>query len=82
LEVQIKLILMKQEGLFVVENDEITNFYNHLNSPLENIYESDPSNSSVTVRIPGSVFDNQGNLWMTNIGASNELKKVFKWFVD
>ena len=62
-------------GLFVVENDEITNFYNHLNSPLENIYESDPSNSSVTVRIPGSVFDNQGNLWMTNIGASDELKK-------
>ncbi|MDC3366538.1 hypothetical protein OAV73_04465, partial [Flavobacteriaceae bacterium] len=62
-------------GLFVVENDEITNFYNNLNSPLENIYESDPSNSSVTVRIPGSVFDNQGNLWMTNIGASNELKK-------
>jgi len=62
-------------GLFVVENDEITNFYNNLNSPLENIYESIPQNNSVSLRISGSVFDNQGNLWMTNIGSFNELKK-------
>jgi hypothetical protein len=38
-------------GLFVVENDEITNFYNNLNSPLEDIYETNPSINSVTVRI-------------------------------
>ena len=63
-------------GLFVVENDEITNFYNNLNSPLEDIYETNPLiNNSVTVRISGSVFDNQGNLWIANVGLSNELKK-------
>ena len=62
-------------GLFVVENDEITNFYNNLNSPLEDIYETNPSINDVTVRISSSVFDNQGNLWIANIGLSNELKK-------
>jgi len=62
-------------GLFVIENDEITNFYNNLNSPLENIYETNPSINGVTVRISGSVFDNQGNLWIANVGLSNELKK-------
>jgi len=62
-------------GLFVVENDEITNFYNNLNSPLEDIYETNPLINGVTVRISGSVFDNQGNLWIANIGLSNELKK-------
>ena len=62
-------------GLFVVENNEITNFYNNLNSPLEDIYETNPLINSVTVRISGSVFDNQGNLWIANIGLSNELKK-------
>ena len=69
-------------GLFVVENDEITNFYNNLNSPLEDIYETNPSINSVTVRISGSIFDNQGNLWIANVGLSNELEKVFKWFMD
>ena len=62
-------------GLFIVENDEITNFYNNLNSPLEDIYETNPLINGVTVRISGSVFDNQGNLWIANIGLSNELKK-------
>jgi len=62
-------------GLFVIENDEITNFYNNLNSPLEDIYETNPSINGVTVRISSSVFNNQGNLWIANIGLSNELKK-------
>jgi len=62
-------------GLFVIENDEITNFYNNLNSPLEDIYETNPSINGVTVRISSSVFDNQRNLWIANIGLSNELKK-------
>jgi ligand-binding sensor domain-containing protein len=62
-------------GLFIIENDEITNFYNNLNSPLEDIYETNPSINGVTVRISSSVFDNQRNLWIANIGLSNELKK-------
>ena len=63
----------KTGGLFIVENNTITHFYNHLNSTLEDIVESDPNR--VTIRISGTAFDNQGNLWIMNIGGSNELKK-------
>lgn len=60
-------------GLMAVENDVITEFYNQANSGLEDIFPNDPNR--VTVRVSGSVFDNQGNLWVTNIGVSRELKK-------
>jgi hypothetical protein len=60
-------------GLLVVENDEVKTFYNHLNSPLQDIEPLLPNR--VTLRISGSAFDSQGNLWVTNIGVSNELKK-------
>ena len=60
-------------GLLVVENDEIKNFYNHLNSPLADIVDNIANR--VSVRVSGTVFDNQGNLWVTNIGVPNELKK-------
>ena len=60
-------------GLLVVENDEIKTFYNHLNSPLQDIEPLLPNR--VTLRISASAFDSQGNLWITNIGVSNELKK-------
>jgi streptogramin lyase len=61
-------------GLLVVENDEVTNFYNHLNSPLEDIVPNNPD--VVTIRIGSTALDNQGNLWITNIGAIKELKKL------
>lgn len=61
-------------GLLIVQNDEVTQFYNHLNSPLEDIVANDPSR--VTIRVSGTVLDNQGNLWVTNIGGSNELKRL------
>lgn len=61
-------------GLLVVENDEIKTFYNHLNSPLQDIEPLLPNR--VTLRISGSAFDSQGNLWVTNIGVTNELKKL------
>ena len=61
-------------GLFEVQNNEITNFYNNLNSPLGDIVEN--ITNRVTIRVSGSVFDTQGNLWVTNIGVSNELKKL------
>jgi len=61
-------------GLLVVENDEVTNFYNHLNSPLEDIIPNNPD--VVTIRIGSTALDNQGNLWITNIGAIKELKKL------
>jgi ligand-binding sensor domain-containing protein len=61
-------------GLLVVENDEIETFYNHLNSPLEDIVANIANR--VTIRISGTVFDSQGNLWITNIAVPNELKKL------
>ena len=61
-------------GLLEVENDEIINFYNQLNSPLEDIEANNPN--VVTIRISGTAFDDEGNLWVTNIGGSRELKKL------
>ncbi len=60
-------------GLVEVENDAIVNFYNHLNSPLEDIASSDPNR--VTVRVSGTAFDNEGGLWVTNLISDFRLKK-------
>lgn len=61
-------------GLLVVENDEFSVFYNHLNSGLEDL---EPTQlNRVTLRISGSAFDNQGNLWVANIHKERELKKL------
>ncbi|WP_445758051.1 type IX secretion system anionic LPS delivery protein PorZ [Polaribacter sp.] len=61
-------------GLLVVENDEIKTFYNHLNSTLEDIVPNDPSR--VTIRISGTAFDRQGNLWVNSISNSQKVKKL------
>ena len=61
-------------GLLEIKNDEIINFYNQNNSPLEDILNRDPT--IVTIRIAGTAYDNQGNLWVTNIGVENKLKKL------
>jgi hypothetical protein len=61
-------------GLLVVENDEIKIFYNHLNSTLEDIEPNDPSR--VTVRVSGTVFDRQGNLWVNSISNNQKVKKL------
>ena len=60
-------------GLLVVENDKIKTFYNHLNSPLEDVVSSDPSR--VSIRTSGTSFDTQGNLWVASISFDEELKK-------
>jgi ligand-binding sensor domain-containing protein len=61
-------------GIFHVEENEITTFYNHQNSPLEDIVANIPNR--VTIRIGGTTLDREGNLWVTNIGASKRLKKL------
>ncbi len=66
--------LLNTGGLLVVENDEIKTFYNQLNSPLEDIEATNPN--IVTVRVSGSAFDSQGNLWVSSISRSEELKKL------
>jgi len=61
-------------GLLVVENNEISAFYNHLNSGLEDLEPTQPNR--VTLRISGSAFDREGNLWVANINRTDELKKL------
>lgn len=60
-------------GLFEVLDNQISNFYNHLNSGLQDIVPTDPAR--VTIRVSGSAFDSQNNLWTTSIGTPNELVK-------
>ncbi|PID69229.1 MAG: hypothetical protein CR989_02770 [Flavobacteriales bacterium] len=60
-------------GLLVVENDQPTVFLNHTNSGLEDLAPDDLSYNSV--RINGTAFDENGNLWITNSWVSNRLKK-------
>ena len=61
-------------GMMVVKDDQITNFFNHLNSGLEDLEPNLPNR--VTLRISGSAFDRDGNLWVANISRINELKKL------
>jgi len=65
---------IRTAGLIAVENDAVTNFYNHVNSGLEDLRATNPNATSV--RVSSSVFDRQGNLWMTNISTPQELKKL------
>ncbi|MDT7831139.1 two-component regulator propeller domain-containing protein [Flavobacteriaceae bacterium S356] len=64
---------IRTAGLITVENDAVTNFYNHINSGLEDLRATNPTATSV--RVSSSAFDRQGNLWMTNIDTPQELKK-------
>lgn len=61
-------------GLLVVEDDMIKTFYKSDNSGLEDSSPTIPNYA--TVRVSGSVFDNSGNLWVTNSLVSNNLKKM------
>jgi hypothetical protein len=61
-------------GLLVVENDEITTFFNHLNSTIQDV---EPNNlNNVSIRVTGTNFDSQGNLWVASINFKEELKKL------
>ncbi len=48
-------------GLLEIEGDKIVNIYNETNSPLEKNYVDHS-----TIRIAGSAFDSEGNLWIAN----------------
>ncbi|QNM87124.1 hypothetical protein H9W90_13215 [Polaribacter pectinis] len=60
-------------GLLALDNNDIKTFYNQNNSPLEDI---DTRASHVSIRVAGTAFDSRGNLWVTNVGVSSELKKL------
>lgn len=63
-----------QDGMLVVEKDVIKTHWNHLNSGLEKL--DFPANPNyISIRINGSAFDKQGNLWIANAWVENRLKK-------
>ena len=60
-------------GLLVVEDNILVQTYNHLNSSLTPILVSLPA---INIRVSGSTFDNNGNLWATNYETGEELVKL------
>jgi hypothetical protein len=61
-------------GILVVENDKVTTFLNQKNSDLEDLAPENPN--YISIRINGTAFDNQGNLWVANAWIDNRLKKL------
>ncbi len=61
------------DGMLIVENDVITEHWNHTNSGLEKLDFINPY--YVSTRINGSAFDNQGNLWIANAWVDERVKK-------
>jgi ligand-binding sensor domain-containing protein len=59
-------------GMFIVEDDIITTYWNHTNSGLENLY---PNPSPISIRINGANFDSKGNLWIANAWVEDRVKK-------
>ena len=60
-------------GLLVVEDNILVQTYNHLNSSLTPILISLPA---INIRVSGSAFDSNGNLWATNYETGEELVKL------
>lgn len=60
-------------GLLEIENNVLVKTYNHLNSSFKPIAVSLPS---INIRVSGSVFDSNGNLWATNYETEEELVKM------
>jgi len=60
-------------GMIIVEENEVTTHWNHLNSGLEKLVFSNPN--YVSIRINGSQFDASGNLWIANAWIDNKIKK-------
>jgi len=57
-------------GIVILENDTFTTHWDNQNSGLERIISQ-----YSPVRIGGTAFDDQGNLWVTNIGVNSIIKK-------
>lgn len=58
-----------QNGMLVIENDEVIAHWDETNTALESIEDY------YNLRISDSVFDEEGNLWITNVGVQDRLKK-------
>ena len=58
-------------GLYEFKNNVFANWYNHLNSKLETTVSADPYRY---IRLDGAVFDQQGNLFVSNTSAAAGIK--------
>ncbi len=63
------------DGILVVENDNIETLLNDQNSGLERLVNPGFPNF-FSIRINGTAFDNQGNLWVANAWVDKRLKKL------
>jgi len=61
------------DGMLIVEDDVITTYWNNTNSGLEKLDYPNPS--YISIRINGSAFDNEGNLWIANAWVDDRIKK-------
>lgn len=61
-------------GILVVEDNLQVEYLNHTNSGLEELFPDNPN--YVTIRVDGTAFDNQGNLWATNSLVEESLKRM------
>lgn len=60
-------------GLLELENNTVKIFYNDANSPLS---DAQPIPSVTSIRVGSTVFDNEGNLWVTNIAVEERIKRL------
>jgi len=58
-------------GLVVIEDDVVVKNWDYLNSP----FESFEGATNISIRVADSVFDKEGNLWVTNLYVDNSLLK-------
>lgn len=66
-----------EKGLLKIVNEEPTILYNETNSPLDRIIVTAPSgNIDNGIRIFGSEFDRQGNLWFVQTKADEGIIKL------
>ena len=65
------------DGMLIIEDDVVTEYWNHLNSGLEKLNYV-PNPNYVSIRINGSAFDSQGNLWIANAWVDERIKKYSK----
>ena len=63
------IIAGARNGLYEFINDQLVNFYNHENSPIES---ATSSGDKEYVLITGVLFNNEGSTWLLNSGAKTQ----------
>ncbi|NQW36939.1 MAG: hypothetical protein HQ471_08045 [Flavobacteriales bacterium] len=63
------------DGILVVENDVVTTLLDDQNSGLERLFLAGAPDFK-SIRINGSAFDKNGNLWVANAWVAERLKKM------